>query len=224
MFVQLLFVHGNHHFLHRIEGSSFSFDKMIWCCSATFCNIIKTKNHVLRRYCNWCTIRRIQNVVRGKHQKRCFQNCFMTKWYVNRHLVTVKVSVECSTNEWVKLNRFTFNQFWLECLNTQTVKSRSTIQKNRVSFQYIFKDIPNNRIFTIYDFLGRLNCFYNSSFNEFPDNKRLEKLSRHFLWKTTLVKFQFRTYDDNRTTGVVNPFTQQVLAETSLLSFQHIRK
>ena len=38
------------------------------------------------------------------------------------------------------------------------------------------------------------------------------------------MQFQFRPDGNNRTSGVVNTFTQQVLAETSLLAFEHVRQ
>ena len=66
-------------------------------------------------------------------------------------------------------------------------------------------------------FLAALYCFYDTSFNQFTNDKRLEQFSRHIFRQTTLVQFQFRTYHDYRTTGIVNTFTQQVLTETSLL-------
>ena len=73
---------------------------------------------------------------------------------MNSHLVTVEVGVESCTNKGMQLNSFTFNKFWLECLNTKPVQCRSTVQQNRMSFQYIFKNIPNNRIFAVNNFLG----------------------------------------------------------------------
>ena len=36
------------------------------------------------------------------------------------------------------------------------------------------------------------------------------------------MQTQVWTYGDNRTTGVVNAFTEQVLAETTLFTFDHI--
>ena len=42
----------------------------------------------------------------------------VTQWYVNRHLVTVKVGVESCTNQWMQLDGFTLDQFWLKGLNT----------------------------------------------------------------------------------------------------------
>ncbi len=74
---------------------------------------------------------------------------------MDSHLVTVEVSVESCTYERVKLNCLSFYKLWLECLNTKPVKCRSTVKKNRMSLEHIFKDIPDNRIFPVDDLLGR---------------------------------------------------------------------
>ena len=36
------------------------------------------------------------------------------------------------------------------------------------------------------------------------------------------MQFQFRANDDNRTTGIIDALTKQVLAETTLLAFKHV--
>jgi hypothetical protein len=41
----------------------------------------------------------------------------MAQWNVHRHLVTIKVGVERRCYQRVQLDRFTFNQFWLESLD-----------------------------------------------------------------------------------------------------------
>ncbi len=43
------------------------------------------------------------------------------------HLVTVKVSVEGCTYQWVQLNGLTFYELRLKSLYTQTVKGRGTV-------------------------------------------------------------------------------------------------
>ena len=52
--------------------------------------------------------------------------------------------------------------------------------------------------------------------------KRLEQFQRHFFRQAALVQLQFRSDHDNRTTGVVDTFTKQVLTETALFSFKHV--
>ena len=58
-----------------------------------------------------------------------------------------------------------------------------------------------------------------------PTNyKRLEEFERHLFWKTTLINAEFWTYNDNGTTRVVDAFTEKVLAETTLLTLEHVRQ
>ena len=49
---------------------------------------------------------------------------------MNGHLVSVKVGVERRTYQRVKLNRTTFDQYWLEGLDTQAVKRWCTVEQD----------------------------------------------------------------------------------------------
>ena len=70
------------------------------------------------------------------------------------HLVTVEVGVESGTSQRVQLNGLTLNHLGLECLDTQTVQCRSTVQQNGVTLHYIFQNIPYYRILAVYNLLG----------------------------------------------------------------------
>src|SRR4051812_41679077 len=100
------------------------------------------------------------------------------------------------------------------------MQRRSTVEENRMSFQNIFKNIPNNSVFTVNNFLRALYGLYNTALNHLADDERLEELCCHIFRQTALVQFQFRSYNNYRTCRIVNTFTEQVLTETSLLSFQ----
>ena len=73
------------------------------------------------------------------------------------HLVTIEVSVERGTNKRMKLDRLTFYKDRLECLDTQTMQCRCTVQHNRMFFDDIFQYIPYfrlklfNHFFSIFD-------------------------------------------------------------------------
>ncbi|CRH93010.1 Uncharacterised protein [Chlamydia trachomatis] len=54
-------------------------------------------------------------------------------------------------------------------------------------------------------------------------HERLEKLQSHRLWQTTLVQLEIRTNHNHGTPRIIYTFTKQVLTETSLLAFEHIR-
>src|SRR5690606_29194576 len=47
---------------------------------------------------------------------------------------------------------------------------------------------------------------------------------RHFLRQSALMKFQFRTDDDDRTSRIIDAFAEQVLAKTSLFALERSRK
>src|SRR5690606_21873267 len=121
-------------FLSRIECQSFSENFVVWSRQPFFGHVVQTEYHVLRRNGDRRTIGRVKDVVRCKHQQLCFEDSLWSEWKVNRHLVTVEVSVERRTNEWVQLDSFSFNQLWLERLDSQTVKRRGPVEENWVTF------------------------------------------------------------------------------------------
>ena len=78
MLGKLAFIHGNDHFFLAVESHAFTEDYLLRSRLLALGYIIQTQNHVLRRYCNWRAIGRVQNVVCRKHQGRRFQNRLMT--------------------------------------------------------------------------------------------------------------------------------------------------
>ena len=60
--------------------------------------------------------------------------------------------------------------------------------------------------------------------NQFFHYKWFEKLNCHLFWQTALINLKFRSYDDYRTSGIVNTLTKKVLTKTSLFTFKHIRQ
>ena len=143
---------------------------------------------------------------------------------MDSHLVAVKVGVVRCTSKRVKLKCSALNKYRLKCLNTESVKCRRTVEKNRVTLDYNFKCIPNLVLCTLNCFSCSLNIDNSLSFYKAFHNKRFEKLNSHFLRKTALVHLKFRAYNDNRTTRIVNTLTEKVLTETALLTFKHIGK
>src|ERR1043165_5454052 len=98
----------------------------------------------------------------------------MSERYVNRHLVTIEIRVKCGTGQWVQLDRFSFDQFRLERLDTQSVECRGAVQQNRVSFQDVLEDIPNDRLFLIYNLLSGFNGLHNTTLDHLADDEWLE--------------------------------------------------
>ena len=186
--------------------------------------IINTQNHILCRHDNRFTRCRRQNIVGRHHQNAGFQLCLNRQRNMNGHLVTVEVRVECGTNQRMQMNGFALNQHRLKRLNTQTVQSRRTVQKYWVFADNFFQNIPDFRPLFFHHSLGRFNRRGMTVKLQFGIDKRLKQLQSHFLRQTALMQFQFRTDGNNRTSRIVNTFTQKVLTETSLFTFQHIRQ
>jgi len=143
---------------------------------------------------------------------------------MDSHLVSVEVGVERCTNQWMKLDSLTLYKDWLECLDTKSVQCRSTVQHNRMLFDYFFQNVPYFWLKSFYHLLSIFDIVCCSVLNQFFHNEWFEQLDCHFFWQTTLVDLKFRSYDDNGTSRVVNTLTKQVLTETSGLTFQHVRK
>src|SRR5215467_2765525 len=141
---------------------------------------------------------------------------------MNRHLVAVEVGVEGRANQRVDLDGLAFHQYWLERLNAQTVKGWSSVQEHRVVFDDLFEDIPNNGLLLLHHFLGLLDGGAVAGLLETVIDERLEELERHLLGKSALVQLQLGTNHDDRTSGVVDALSEQVLAEAALLALERV--
>src|SRR6266404_2046566 len=143
---------------------------------------------------------------------------------MNSHLVTVKVSVVSGTDTGVQLNCCSFNQDRIESLDTEFVQGWSTVKQYRMIFGNFLKNIKDFRRTLLNIAFCRFNIGCKTSDNNFTKDERFEHLKRHFFWQSTLVKPQFRTNYDNRTTRIINTFSKKVLSEAALLTSQHVRK
>src|ERR1700731_4612537 len=119
-------------------------------------------------------------------------------------------------------DRFTFDEHWLECLNAEAVKRRSAVEHHGMFANDVFENVPDDGILLLDHFLGLLNGGAVTLSFELVIDERLEKLERHFLGQTALVKLQFGANDDYGTAGVVDALAEQVLAEAALLALEGI--
>ena len=213
----LTFVVGNLSLLRSVENETFALGT-----GAQFGNVVQTQDHILRRHGDRGTVGGVKDIVGTKHQHLSFENSLVTKRQVHGHLVTIEVGIEGGTSQGVQLNGFTLNHFGLESLDTETVQSRGTVEEYGVSFHHVLENIPYNGIFAIDDFLRRLPRLDDTALDELADNKRFIELGCHVFGQTAFIHFQFRTYHDNRTGRVVDTFTEKILTETSLLTFQTV--
>src|SRR5690606_26628818 len=141
---------------------------------------------------------------------------------VHGHLVTVEVGVVGRTHQRVQLDCLTFDQNRLKCLNTQTVQRGRTVQQYRVLTDHFGQDVPDFRRFPLNHLLGSFDGGRQTTMLQLAEDKRLEQLQSHLLGQTALMQTQGRTYHDDRTARVVDPLTQQVLPEATLLTFDHV--
>jgi hypothetical protein len=119
---------------------------------------------------------------------------------VNSHLVTVEVSVKRCTYEWVNLNSLTFNQLWLERLDTQAVKSWCAVEEHWMLCNHFFKNIPYDWTSTLDHTLCGLDVLRVVEINQALHYEWLKEFKCHLLWKTTLVKLQLWANNNYRTT------------------------
>jgi hypothetical protein len=162
--------------------------------------------------------------MRSQHQHLSFQNRSISQWNVHRHLVTVEVSVEGSTHQRMQLNCFSFDQLWLEkpgYLIYAVLEHGLSITGCPFS---TFSRISQTIASFYQQFSSRFHCLHDTPFNHFTNDKWLEKFGSHIFRQSAFVQFHFRTYDDDRTARVINTFTEKVLTETTLLSFQCCQK
>ena len=167
-------------------------------------------------------VRRRQNVVRRKHQRRCFDLRFGRQRNVDGHLVAVEIGVERGADQRVNLDGLAFHQHRLESLNAEAVQRGSAVQQNRVVLDDLFENVPNHRILLLHQFLGLLDGGAMAALFQAVIDERLEQLERHLLGKTALVQLQIGTDHDDGTAGVIDALAEQVLAEAALLALQRI--
>ncbi len=138
------------------------------------------------------------------------------------HLVTVKVGVERSADQWMQLNGLAFDQHGFKSLNTETVQRRRAVQQNRMLANHVFQDIPDFWSFFFNLLLGCLDCGCQTQHFQLVENERLEQLQRHLLWQAALMQFQLWTDHNDGTTGVVDTLAQKVLTEATTLTLDHV--
>ena len=140
------------------------------------------------------------------------------------HLIAVKVSVESGSHQRMQLNGTAFNQYRFKSLDTKAVQSWCAVQEHGALLDYFFQHFPNlwpvalNVAFCALD-VGGVAMFIQAG-----NHEGSEEFQRHRLWQTTLIQLQMRSNYNDRTPGIIHTFTQQVTAETTFLSLQHIRK
>src|SRR5580765_4585676 len=135
---------------------------------------------------------------------------------MHRHLVAVKVGVECRTDERMDLDRFTLDQHRLKSLDTETVKRRRTVQQDGMLADDLLENVPNDRLLALDHFACLFDGRGMGVFFEFVINKWLEQFQSHFLRQTALMQLELGADHDHRTSRVIDTLAEQILTKTSL--------
>ena len=143
---------------------------------------------------------------------------------MNSHLVAVEVRIERTADKWRNFNRSAFDQHGLERLNGETVQRRRTVQQDGMLFDNFFEDVPYEVFAFFHRTLGALDVMAFIGFHKTLHDKRFKQFDCHFLGKSALENLQVGTYDDHRTTRIIDTLAEEVLTETPLFSAKQSRK
>ena len=184
---------------HRLVGRSEYF-AFAFRARAYDSKVIRTYYHILCKRDDRVTVRKFQNVVGGQHKDSGFGLRLNRQRYVDCHLVAVEVGVERAAGKRMKFDCATFDKDGFKRLNTKSVKRRSTVQKYGVILDDFFQNIPYLGFHRLHKAFRTLDVMADVAFHKFVHYERLKQLNSHFFGQTALIKFQFRSYDDNGTT------------------------
>ena len=73
---------------------------------------------------------------------------------MNRHLVTIKIGVKSGADAGMDLNGIPLDKDGKECLNSQFMERRGTIQEHRVIARDVFQYVIDFRSATLQDMFG----------------------------------------------------------------------
>ncbi len=91
-----------------------------------------------------------------------------------------------------------------------------------MSFHHVLQDVPYHGFLAVNNLFGRFHGLDDAALQELADYERLIKFGRHVFGEAAFMHFQFGTYNDYRTCGVVHTLTEKVLAETALLALERV--
>ena len=215
--VELLFVVSDTCLLWPVEDEPFAAGAF-----TELGDVIESEHHVLRGHGDGGAVGRVEDVMRSEHEHLRFEHGLVAQRQMDSHLVTVEVGVESGTGQGVELNGFPLDHLRLEGLDTKAVKRRSTVEEHGMTLHDVFKDVPHDGLLTIDNLFGRLDCLDNAALDELTDDEWLIEFGGHVLRQTAFVHLQLGANDDDGARRIVDTFTEQVLAEASLLTLQTI--
>ena len=80
---------------------------------------------------------------------------------------------------------------------------------------HFVEGVPYNGFFPLDHLFGRANGVNLAEFLQPADDKRFEKNQGHLLRQSALVELQFRSDHDDRTSGVIDAFSEKIHPETT---------
>src|SRR5471030_1531064 len=140
------------------------------------------------------------------------------------HLIAVEVRVVRRADERMQMDGFALHEHGFECLNTETMQRRCAVEQHRMLANDFIEHVPHFGTYALDHTLCALDVVRLLTVDELLHHERLEEFERHFFRETALMQLQVRTDDDNRTAGIVNALTEQVLTEAALFAFENIRQ
>ena len=104
------------------------------------------------------------------------------------------------------------------------MQSRRTVKENELVLNNLLQNVPDLLSPFLHQSLRTLHVVCKLITDKAADDKGLEELHGHLLWKTTLRELQMRTDNNDAAARVVHALSKQVLTEAPLLPLQHIRE
>ena len=166
--------------------------------------VVQTEDHILARHGHGVAVGRLQDVVGSHHQRAGLGLGFGGERQVDCHLVTIEVGVEGGAGQRRQVDGLAFHQDRLECLNTQTVQRRCTVEQHGVLGDDLLEHAPHFGVAAVHKTLGGLHVLRIVQVHEALDDERLEQLEGHRFRQTALVHAQGRADHDHGTAGVVD--------------------
>ena len=215
--VDPLLIVGDDGFLGSVEGEAGSLG-----AGAELGDVVETEHHVLGGDGDGGAVGGVEDVVALEHQHLRLENGLVGEGKMDGHLVAVEVGVEGGAGEGVELDGFALDELGLEGLDGKTVERRGAVEEHGVAFHHEFEDVEDDGLTTVDNFLGALDGLDDAALDELADDEGLVELGGHEFGETAFAHLEFGTYDDDGTTGIVDALTEEVLAETALLTLEGV--
>ncbi len=140
------------------------------------------------------------------------------------HLVSVKVCVECGTDQRMEPYCLSFDKYGFKSLYPKAVKRRRPVEHYGMILDYALKYGPDFVPASFDKSSCALDVGGKAAFDQLVHDKRLEELKRHLLRQTALVDLQAGSDNDDGASRIVNSFSKQILTETSFFAPEQVCK